>query len=262
VRYYVVSDVHGYYTILRDTLESVGFFNDIEPHKLILCGDLLDRGQEANRITDFMAELMKQNMLIYILGNHEELLVECLYDIKDGGVHEIAGGMSHHYYNKTWDSLLQIAEMDEKDACSYPMTLVKRVVGSRLFEEVLPHAIDYYETKNYIFTHGWIPCFTEGAKPNLRFSYNPDWRNADNDSWVRARWYNGMIAACKYEATEPDKTIVCGHFNSSYGHSRIHCKCTEWGRDADFSPFYDKGIIAIDASVANTGKINCIIIED
>ena len=71
-----------------------------------------------------------------------------------------------------------------------------------------------------------------------------------------------MEVACKFGVTEPNKTIVCGHWNASYGHSHIHGKCTEWGRDADFSPFYDKGIIAIDSSVANTGRINCIIIED
>ena len=38
MKYYAVSDVHGYYTRLRSTLEEAGFFTDIEPRKLILCG--------------------------------------------------------------------------------------------------------------------------------------------------------------------------------------------------------------------------------
>lgn len=95
MKYYAVSDVHGYYTRLRSTLEEAGFFTDIEPRKLILCG---------------------------------ELLVQCLYEVKDGDAPKIASGMSHHYYNKTRDTLLQISEMDEKDACEHPMTLAKRVV--------------------------------------------------------------------------------------------------------------------------------------
>lgn len=32
--------------------------------------------------------------------------------------------------------------------------------------------------------------------------------------------------------------------------------------DADFSPYYNKGIIAIDACTAKTLKVNCIVIED
>ena len=34
MKYYVVSDVHGHYSILHDTLEKAGFFSDTEPHKL------------------------------------------------------------------------------------------------------------------------------------------------------------------------------------------------------------------------------------
>ena len=47
MKYYAVADVHGHYTILHDTLERAGFFADPEPHKLIICGDLLDRGAET-----------------------------------------------------------------------------------------------------------------------------------------------------------------------------------------------------------------------
>ena len=39
-------------------------------------------------------------------------------------------------------------------------------------------------------------------------------------------------------------------------------RCSEYGEDADFSPYYEKGIIAIDASTANSGKVNCIVIKD
>jgi hypothetical protein len=39
-------------------------------------------------------------------------------------------------------------------------------------------------------------------------------------------------------------------------------KGTERGAGADFSPYYGEGIIAIDASTANSGKVNCIVLED
>ena len=61
---------------------------------------------------------------------------------------------------------------------------------------------------------------------------------------------------------EDGKTIVCGHWHASYGHSKIHRKCTEFGPDAIFAPFNDKGIMALDACTAHSGFVNCVVIED
>ena len=36
----------------------------------------------------------------------------------------------------------------------------------------------------------------------------------------------------------------------------------KFGPDADFSPYYAPGIIALDACTAHTGFVNCIVIED
>ena len=71
-----------------------------------------------------------------------------------------------------------------------------------------------------------------------------------------------MELACKYGIIEPDKTIVCGHWHTSWGHSRINRSCSEWGADAIFTPFYAYGIIAIDACTAYSGKINCIAFDE
>ena len=62
--------------------------------------------------------------------------------------------------------------------------------------------------------------------------------------------------------TEAGKTIVSGHWHTSYGHSKFEGKGTEFGRDADFSPYVAPGIIALDACTAYSGIVNCIIVED
>ena len=59
-----------------------------------------------------------------------------------------------------------------------------------------------------------------------------------------------------------DKTVVCGHRTASYGHFKYERKGSEFGEDADFSPYYADGIIAIDACTAVSGKMNCIVIVD
>ncbi|MBO5262303.1 MAG: metallophosphoesterase [Clostridia bacterium] len=262
MKYYVVADVHGYYTPMKKALKDAGFFEEKEPCKLIVCGDLLDRGKEANQTVDFMMQLLKEGKLIYIRGNHEDLFVRCLQEIASGGVHEIASGMSVHHQNGTWDSLLQISSMGELEAYNNASELVRRVRNSQFYKKLLSECVDYFETQNYIFTHGWIPCKTYGFYPRLEYKYNENWRNANVIEWGKARWYNGMDIACRFHAIVPNKTTVCGHWHASYGHSKFEKKGDEVGKNADYTPFYGKGIIAIDACTARSGIVNCVVIED
>ena len=262
MKYYIVTDPHGYYSHLENALREAGFFEETAPHKLVVCGDLLDRGKEARKLIEFLLQLKSEDKLIYILGNHEDLLVQCLHKIAGGGVHEVASGMSHHYQNGTWNTLLQISGMDEMGAYNNPYALVKEVLYSPFYSELLPFGLDYYETEHYIFTHGWIPCIVKGHRPYLRYEYDPDWRSEEIYAWQRARWFNGMELACKHGVTVPGKTVVCGHWHTSYGHALIESKGTEFGPDADYSPFYAEGIIALDACAARSHTVNCIVIED
>ena len=78
---------------------------------------------------------------------------------------------------------------------------------------------------------------------------------------MKARWYNGMAAAAQ-GVTEEGKTILCGHWNTSYGHSCLEGKGSEFGADADFSPYYGSGIIALDACTGHSGIVNCVVLED
>lgn len=262
MKYYVVADIHGYYTYFKDALDNAGFFDEKEPCKLVVCGDLLDRGSETRESIELMLKLKSEGRLIYVLGNHEDLLVKCLQAIAAGGVYDIASGMSYHYRNKTWHTLLQISGMNESEACEAPNELVSRVMGSSFYSELLPFGVDYYETENHIFTHGWIPCITEGERPYVKYKYDSDWRNADIEEWQRARWYNGMDIACNHNVKELGKTIVCGHWRASYGHANVEHIGSERGEDADYSPFVCDGILAIDACATVSHKINCVVIED
>lgn len=213
-------------------------------------------------LVDFCLKLHEAGRLIYINGNHEELLVRCLYEIARGGVHEIASGMSVHERNGTWDTLLQLSGMDCAGAYACPEELVRRVMRSPYYTSLLPSAVNYFETEGYVFVHGWIPSVIEGYPPRASYSYNPDWRDADSIAWRGAKWLNGMELACKHGVVEPGKTVVCGHFHASYGHSVLDGVGSEFGEWAVFTPYYGEGIIAIDACTACSGFVNCIVIED
>lgn len=67
------------------------------------------------------------------------------------------------------------------------------------------------------------------------------------------------------------KTVVCGHWHTSYGHSKLHSDGVEFPnkysanpehRYANFDPFVDNGIIALDGCTALTDKVNCVVLED
>ena len=126
------------------------------------------------------------------------------------------------------------------------------------FKIIIPAMTDYYETKRFIFVHGWIPCIRER---NKQYSYVTAWRDSDSREWMAARWINGMKAA-NDGVIEPGKTIVCGHWHTSYGHSVLNHTCSEFGPDANFNPYYGTGIIALDACTAHSGIVNVITVED
>jgi serine/threonine protein phosphatase 1 len=266
MRYYVISDAHAFLTVVKNELESHGFFSDPEPHKLIICGDLLDRGAETVAMQDFAMELMEKDQLIFIRGNHEDLMVRLLDDMATGNTWLLEQGESVHNHNGTWDSALRLADMVNWHALSYPREFVAKVENSPFCKFLLPAALDYFETEHYVFTHGWIPCAASAGStkyaPYKSFYFNNDWRNADYMDWYNARWYNGMEFACRKALTLRDKTVVCGHFRTSYGHAVIDGKGCELGPDADYSTFYAPGIIALDGCIVRSGRVNCIVLED
>ncbi len=257
MKYYVVADVHGFCSILKDALKEKGFFNDEEPHKLIVCGDLFDRGGEAVELQNFIVELLEKDEVILIKGNHEELLVDML-----NSWHRASYLESHHNSNGTVDTVLQLTGTGLADLYDNPSGVYYRMKETPFMQKILPAMVDYFETENHIFVHGWIPCESIRQNPYaVTYFAIDDWRNASAKQWSSARWINGMDAAHN-GVVEENKTIVCGHWHSSYGHSRYERKCSEFGDDADFSPYYGKGIVAIDACTVRSKQINCIVIEE
>lgn len=261
MKYYVVADVHGFFSELKSALTEKGFFNDKEPYKLIMCGDLLDRGAEAREVQSFVLDLMEKDEVILIRGNHEDLFVDLVENADKWMTQNVM--MTHHWSNGTVDSVLQLTGKDLTSSILYPEGFVLKAKNTPFYKTILPAMKDYYETEHYIFVHGWIPCPVIGRGVNTydTYFYQENWREQNEEEWKRARWLNGMAAASQ-QVIEPDKTIVCGHWHCSYGHSAIEGKCPEFGEGADFSPYYAKGIIAIDSCTAYTRKINCLIIDD
>lgn len=162
----------------------------------------------------------------------------------------------HIKLGEKYDTALQLTGFDPVMASIRHYNFADAAKDTPFYKEIIQAMLDYFETEHYVFTHGWIPSIPNRDKS---YSYISSWREADREQWNQARWFNGMDAA---QTADENKTIVCGHWHTSYGHSKYEHKGTEFGEDADFSPYYGPGIIAIDACTAFSGKVNCLVIED
>lgn len=257
MKYYVTADTHGYFEAFHAALEEKGFFADPEPHKLIVCGDLFDRGTGAKELQGFFLDLMEKDQVILIRGNHEDLALELLSEWDQG-----AYLYHHHLHNRTVDTVCQLTGAAANDFKVFPLRVRGLFQKTPYIQAIIPEMLDYYETKHFVFTHGWIPCtrLFDGPR-SYRYIKNADWRNASREEWSKARWYNGMEAAHQ-GVIEPGKTVVCGHWHCSYGHARFEGRGGEFDDVPVFDPYYGDGIIALDACTAVSGKVNCIVLAD
>lgn len=239
MKFYVMSDLHGFYTLAIKALTDAGFYDDQSSKKLILLGDCFDRGNEARAMESWLLKLLDDPDAILIKGNHEDLFEDLL--LKDFGQPR-----SHHVSNGTYDTALQLTGFDLGMAQVARTTFVKTAMATPYYKTIIPAMRDYYETEHYIFVHGYLP-------------EQRDWYNADAQEWRDAGWINGMAASQLYH---PDKTVVCGHWHASWGHAKIEKSAPEFGPGADFTPYFGEHVIGIDACTAYSKFVNCLVLED
>lgn len=240
MKYFVSGDIHGFYDEWQNALKDKGFNLDNPEHKIILCGDLFDRGNQPKEIIEFV--LKHKDKVILIRGNHEDLM-EQMIERNSSDYGDLCNGTAQTIVDlyPEW----QISEFD-----------LKKIANLTKLQEVLDMYIDYYETKHYIFVHGWIPI-VENC-----YLYDSDWRTARKERWEKARWTN-PVEMFRYEIYEPNKTIVCGHWHcSALWHEQNPDKYEEFGDKANFEPFITKNMIAIDACTTYSKKVNVLIINE
>ena len=110
MKYYVTADVHGYFTALKTALAAQGFFEDTEPHKLVICGDLYDRGTEALQLQEFILDLLSRDQVVLIRGNHEDLALDLLHNWSRKSYLQC-----HHNLNGTVDTVCQLTGFSERE---------------------------------------------------------------------------------------------------------------------------------------------------
>lgn len=238
-KFFVTSDIHSGYTPLKKALDEKGFDLNNEAHWLVVCGDCFDRLGESKELLKYLMSLERK---ILVRGNHELLLEElCMRGFP----------YSYDKSNGTFKTVISFGDFDGRnfdECCNITWNKTAR------YRELL---VNYFETKQYIFVHSWIALNKVGYD---KYEYREDWREATDQEWENAMWVNPYDMA-KQDLNKTGKTIVFGHFHTSYQWAKDG-KCSEFGEDAIFESYYGKNYIGIDSAVAYTNKINVIVLED
>ena len=247
---FIISDVHSFYTLLKQSLDAAGFDVNNPDHIIISCGDLCDRGQEAIQMLEFINGLADERK-ICVIGNHE-LLMEAL--IRRGYP------IYRDIHNGTMDTAIQLTGMENETEA------LRKMPECTLWNTYKKSWRWFFEAGDMIFVHGWIPCSEVITKygETLVKTYDPAWREASRKVLEAATWLNGM-EAWDEGIREPGKTVFCGHWHSSWGHAFLHHLGaefpSEYGEEACFDPFEDEGICALDGCTALSHQVNVVVRE-
>lgn len=252
VKYFAISDIHGFYAEMKRALRAAGYQKSNPNHVLIVCGDIFDRGPDSVRVYKYLRSIPKQRRVL-IRGNHEYLLRDA-----------VARGhcLQHDITNGTYDTICQFLEYfyPGVDISSFgaPMGSFRNLgVLQWIFG---PEWVNYFELGSYIFVHGWIPVTPVrlgGYWDTSMGDFDPDWRDASQSEWETASW-SCPWALYKRHILPPGQTIVCGHWHAADFRKHIDgllsSECTN-------ELYLNEQIVGLDGCTARSGFCNVWTVE-
>ena len=235
MKYFVTSDIHGHYSVLIELLNTNGYDENNTNHKLIVCGDMFDRGLESLEVYKYLKRLKSEEKAIIVFGNHDNMLKDVLTNqtrVKFNIEHNGLGETIKSFYSSVSDKEINLEDLED----------CKKVINEG-YPELIEWLEDlplFYELENYIFVHAGLNCDKE-----------VDWRTETDE---RTFIWTKKFHLDEFDTNHIDKTIVCGHYRTS--EMDAECREGEYG-------FYKKiNKIFIDANVEESGQLNCLILEE
>lgn len=252
MKVFTISDVHGHYKEMITALNEVGFDENNKDHLLISVGDEFDRGQESLAVYEYLKRLSDKGKAIVLKGNHSKFLIEYLkgtsitpFNYFHNGTNETLADFLHETAPFETFCLFNHIDNPTYDDFANWITLARKEINKEYPElinwlETRPY---YYETENYIFTHGAIDTDIE------------DWHESN---WDKCIWDDGSFFGKTINNT--NKTVVIGHFGTYHLRKMYHIK---ENKDIHSILKRDDGqVIAIDATTALSKKVNVFVVED
>lgn len=256
MKYFIISDIHGFYKETIKALHNAGWEENNPGHMIILCGDAFDRGKESVKIYYWLCDLLQKKKIIWVKGNHEDLLIDLLLRGRPLE-HDL-----HNCTDKTVKDLAKVLLPKEQYQCSF----YDRCQHLKfLIDWINENTVNYYEVGRYVFVHGWYPYWKANWRetPTIANPYN----GSDKEDWFNARWEDPVNNLIYSSFTEDmtNKTLVVGHWHTSEFHNVFEMgRGDVWDAKSNFGIFYDKQdrLVALDTCTAATHKVNVFVISD
>ena len=265
-KYFVVADVHGFYSEMLRALVKAGY-NPMDPnHIFVSLGDLLDRGPNPKECLDFVNAIPKEKKIL-IRDNHEDLLEEAIWR---------KGFFWNDYPNGTANTVRDLYQLEHNitDEEVKTVSAFDMLVWLKDYEPYKQYidSTQYYAIRgDNIFLHGWVPYWIDAVE---------QFEHISPQDWKECAWINGMqsyhFGGPIYKDLDKKEiyTIFCGHYHTSWWRRHITQEIShsippdeEWEkmtideRKNYFRPVVEPGIVALDACTAFSGVVNCYVVE-
>ena len=145
-RTFAIGDIHGCDSALERILELLQLTQE---DRLIVLGDVVDRGPNSARVLDVLVQLRGHCDLIFIMGNHEQMMLDALENGLPGSMWMMHGG--------------------EPTLASYG-GLVENIPRDHL--DLMANSVEYFETESDIFVHANLE---PGVPMNAQTEMNLRW---------------------------------------------------------------------------------------
>jgi serine/threonine protein phosphatase 1 len=237
MKYFAVSDIHGQYDMLVEALDKEGFDPSNEDHKLIICGDLFDRGHQNLEVYRYVRELEDRypNSIVIIKGNHD-LFFNFLVN---GSYITYYDRLVRNGFDKTLESFTGLDHNELLDRLDeVPLIINHRHPELIDWINQLPF---YYETENYVFTHAGIDYTIK------------DWHQGNwiEQVWNKLEFYQDI----NLKEYGFHKKLVMGHYYTSRLTNLTH-------NDIYYHKDGQKIFIDGGAAMGKGFTINVLMIED
>lgn len=259
MKYFICSDLHGEFNGLMEAIKTNGYDENNPEHKLVVAGDIFDRGSDSVKIYEYLKRLTDENKAIVLAGNHHPMFIGFLHKLNEhfnftrNGMWATVDDFLHQ--TRSWEMYIISRYNDEEqkkmtddewyDAWMEFTNISADEINAEYPELLgwLENLPDYLELKNSIITHGMIDC--NGL----------DW-HIPRRGWDTCHWATPQDAAFLKNTT--GKHIYLGHIDSDTIRETL-------GLPKDnYSLFTrDEGDVTyLDSCTILTHRVNMVVIED
>lgn len=271
-KYFIVTDVHGFYDEMIAALNKAGYDGENPDHIFVSLGDLLDRGRQPKECLDFVNAIPKERKIL-IYGNHEWLLDQAIgrrsfmwNDFSNGTARTVYDLYAAEHNITSDDELRKLEQVEHLDILDW-------MSQYQPYKDYIS-STELYAVRGFnIFVHGWVPSYVV-TLGQLDETYPGDWLEAAWDNGMRMCHINGPILRTNDEK-DGICTVFCGHWHCSwarfhYDHEIAHqipyeeewANMTEADRRFFFRPHIEPGIVALDACTAFSHIVNCYVLRE